>query len=196
MKYYLTLMFCLLVASVFAQTDKDLLLKYAEAISEVQSLYSRFSEEKHLSLLNKPLESEGRLVFDKKAKKLRWQYQKPFEKGFLIEQKDVYQLTNGKKQLVENTIGRMMAAQMLVWLTLDFNSLKDSYQISADKNIITFIPKDTNNKAVKQIMVWLEEKDPRLVTKVKMSEPGGDFIIWKFSDTRLNAPLKEGDFLL
>ncbi len=196
MKYYLMLIFCLFTVSVFAQTDKDLLLKYAEAIEEVQSLYSRFSEEKHLSLLNRPLESEGFIIFDKKTKKLRWQYQKPFEKGFLIEQNDVYQLINGEKQLVKNAVGRMMAVQILMWLTLDFESLKNSYQISADKNIISFIPKDASNKTVKQITVWLEEKDPRLVTKVRMSEPGGDFIIWNFSGTLLNSSIKEMDFLL
>ena len=83
MKYYLSLLLCLLFTLSWAQKADDALQNYAKQISTVQMLQSHFTEEKHLSLLNEPIQSEGTLSFNKNTQQLRWQYQKPFEKTFL-----------------------------------------------------------------------------------------------------------------
>lgn len=188
MKYLLTFLF-IFVFTVFAAAAT--LEDYAAAIAQVRTLTSNFKEEKHLSLLNAPIESEGLLVFDKKAQKLLWQYQKPFENGFLIEKDLIYRLKNGQKQPVQNAVGKIMAAQMLIWLTLDFDSLKQNYDITLNGNAITFVPKKSH-KVIKQITVIPDEVNPQIIRQVKMEEPEGDFILWTFTDTKINpAAAKE-----
>lgn len=194
-KYALSLCFALAAAAVFAQQGADLLARYAARIAEVKTLQSHFTEEKHLALLSEPLKSQGNLVFDKTSRRLRWQYTQPFENGFLITQSGVFRLQDGKKQAVKNALGRVMAAQMLVWLTLDFASLQQDYQITLNGQEITFVPRSQQNKAVQKITVLVDAQNPQLVRQVTMLEPGGDFVVWKFADTRLNEPLPQGALL-
>ena len=189
MKYCIGLLFCLLPFIAFGASQTDTLAHYAAQLSEVKTLTSDFVEEKHLALLTQPIESQGTLAFDKSAQKLRWQYQKPFTNGFIIEGPRVYRLQDGQKKPVQNTMGRIMASQMLVWLTLDFENLQKNYDIALKGQQIIFTPRAQNHQVVKQITVWLDEKNPRLVTQVKMEEPSGDFVLWKFLHTQLNPPL-------
>ncbi len=189
MKYYLSLLLCLAVCFSWAQSKEDALHNYAQKISTVQTLQSNFIEEKHLALLDQPIQSQGTLAFDKKAQKLRWQYQIPFENGFLIEKDRSYRLQAHTKKPIESAMGRMFINEMLVWLTLDFDSLQKNYHITHEGTQITFTPLLKEHKIVKKITVWLDEKDPRIVTQVKMEEPSGDFIVWKFNHTQINPPL-------
>ena len=186
---------CCLVCGVLASALPAPLADYAAKISQVKTLTSNFTEEKHMALLTDPLQSQGIFYFDKQAQQLRWQYQKPFNNGFLMEQNRVYRLQNGKKELIKNAMGRTLAAQMLVWLTLDFEALEKEYTVEVNKNVLTFTPRAQAHKVVKQITVWLDEKNPQLVTQVKMEEPGGDFVLWKFQHTQINPALPEGAFL-
>lgn len=195
MRYGLMVCFCFFVSLVFAQTETNLLAQYAEQINQVKTLQSNFSEEKHLSLLNQPIKSTGQLSFDKNAQKLYWQYLTPFQNGFLIEKEQVYRLQGENKTRIQNTMGRMMMAQMVVWLTLDFGSLQREYEISLNGQKITFIPRNKAHKIVKQITVWLDENNPQIVKQVQMDEPSGDSVLWKFTDVRINIPLDKEDIL-
>ncbi len=182
---------CLVGSMALAQDSEVLLKQYAQKISEVKTLQSDFTEEKHLSLLSTPLQSKGNLSFDKTTQQLRWQYQTPFQKGFFIEKEQVYRLQGNDKTLIQDALGKMMAAQMLVWLTLDFETLQKEYQIALNQEEIIFTPRTKDHKVVKQIAVWLDEKNPQLVKQVKMEEPSGDFVLWKFSNTSVNKPLAQ-----
>ncbi|WP_428075938.1 LolA family protein [Candidatus Avelusimicrobium luingense] len=186
----------LICLSVSAQhVKKPSLQDYAARLKEVKTLTSNFVEEKHLALLSQPMQSTGTLNFDKDAQKLRWQYKTPFENGFLIEKNRISRLKNSQKQPIQNAMGRLMAGQMLQWLTLDFDTLSKTYLITLNGQEIIFTPRDKNNQAVKLITVWLDEKDSRIVHRVKMDNPNGDFVLWRFSDTKLNPQLQDGVFL-
>lgn len=189
MRYGLIACFCFLAFPAFVQAEQDLLAQYAEQINQVKTLQSNFSEEKHLSLLDHPIESTGQLRFDKNAQELYWQYETPFQNGFLIEKEQVYRLQGSNKTPIQNAMGRMMAAQMVVWLTLDFKSLKRDYEISLNGREITFVPRNKAHKVIKQITVWLDEKNPQIVKQVQMEEPSGDYVLWKFTHVRINIPL-------
>jgi len=195
MKYKIVFLLCCLPLFIFGAEPSKELAQYAAQLSEVKTLTSNFLEEKHLALLTQPIQSQGTLAFDKNAQKLRWQYEKPFETGFIIEGPRVYRLQNGQKKSVQNAMGKIMAAQMLVWLTLDFDALQKNYDIVLKEHQIVFTPRAQDHKVVKQITVWLDDKNPRLVTQVRMEEPSGDFVLWKFSQTVLNPPLTKEAFL-
>lgn len=189
MKRGLLIGLVLLACMAFAQTDEERLTQYASQLKKVNTLQSHFTEEKHLSLLNAPLTSTGQLAFDKQAQTLHWYYQTPFQNGFLIEKNQVYRLQGNTKQPVQNAMGRMMAVQLVRWLTLDFEELKKEYEITLNTPQITFVPRNKAHQVVRQITVWLDEQNPQLVHQVRMEQPGGDFIVWKFSNVHINEPL-------
>ena len=54
MRYVLVMLLGMCTSLAFAQAEEDLLLQYAKKISQVKTLQSNFSEEKHLSLLSQP----------------------------------------------------------------------------------------------------------------------------------------------
>ena len=194
MKYYISLLMSLIFAFSWAQPTQERLESYARQLDTVRTLRSHFTEEKHLSLLDAPIQSQGEFSFDKNAQKLRWQYRQPFENGFLIEKERVYRLHEKEKKSVDNARGRMFMAEMLVWLTLDFEAIKKNYSVTLNGSEITFVPLSKEHKIVKKITVYLDPKDVRVVTRVKMEEPGGDFIVWKFSNTQINPTLSDEVF--
>ena len=104
-------------------------------------------------------------------------------------------MQGSSKLPVQNAFGRMMAAQMVVWLTLDFPTLEQQYDITLHGREIIFVPRNKAHKAVKQITVRLDEKNPQIVTQVQLDEPGGDFIRWTFTDTRINPPAPAEELL-
>ena len=194
-KYLVGMMICLWSYVALAQAENLGMQDYAMRFAEVKMLQSDFTEEKHLALLNQPIQSEGNLVFDKQAQQLRWQYQKPFKNGFLMQRNHIYRIQDSRKIPIQNVMGRILADQMLVWLTLDLEALQKEYAISFEKRAIRFTPRAKDHKLIKQITVWLDAQDPRLVTQVKMEEPNGDFVLWKFRHTQLNPTLSDEVFL-
>jgi len=189
MKYYLAFIF-LFVFSCFAYCEGKTLEEYAAEMNTVSTLKSSFKEQKNLSLLSLPIESEGFLIFDKKAQKLLWHYQKPFDNGFLIEKDLIFRIQNGTKQQVQNAVGKIMAAQMLIWLTFDFDSLKQNYNITLTQSGIVFVP-IKSHKVIKQITVVPDQTDPKIIKQVKMEQPGGDFILWTFDNIQINPEVKK-----
>jgi len=195
MRYVFGLLACLIFCAAQAQQpadpQADLLQKYAQQMDSVQTLKSHFTEEKHLSLLSQPLQSVGDFSFDKNARRLRWQYTEPFANGFLIEADKVYRLQQGEKKPVRQALERMFMAEMLAWLTLDFDALQKNYNVTLNGPEITFTPRNAGHKIVREITVWLDEKDTRLVTQVRLMQPSGDFILWKFDRTQINPPCEK-----
>ena len=159
-------------------------------LAQVKTAQSRFTEEKHLSLFTRPLVSEGILIFDKAAQKLRWEYQKPFAKGFIIEGKKIFRVQNGQKLPVKNALGRTAAAQMMVWLTLDIDELVKTYRLTREEDKLVFTPLNPANDVIAHITVWIErsEKIPR-VSAVQITEKNGDFTRFNFTQSVLNGPV-------
>jgi outer membrane lipoprotein-sorting protein len=183
------LLFSLLLGYAWAGYADELSDKLAAQMAMVKTARSHFTEEKHLSLFTEPVVSEGIFIFDKAQQKLRWEYQKPFAKGFVIEGKKVFRVQDGRKTALKSAMGKTAAAQMMVWLTLDIDALSKTYRIAqqADKLIFTPI---TPNEVIDHIAVWVERAEgqnlPR-VSAVKMTEKNGDFTLFNFTQSVLNG---------
>ena len=167
---------------------------WAEQLKAVKTARSHFTEEKHLSLFTAPVVSEGEFVFDRAAQKLRWEYTKPFAKGFIIEGKKVFRMKDGQKTAVKNAMGKTAAAQMLVWLTLDLDELAATYRIAQENNTLIFTPLTPNEVLdFVSVKVDTQEKIPR-VRAVKIAEKNGDYTLLNFTGSVLNGAVADGDF--
>ena len=89
MKFALSLFFSFLCfGPVLAQQPAaDSSVPDKEAVTArfaaVNTIESRFTQQKFMALLEEPVTSEGVFYFEKPSR-IRWQYTKPFQNGFLI----------------------------------------------------------------------------------------------------------------
>ena len=185
---------CLLGISSLVCAD-NVTGELAAQLAVVKTAQSHFTEEKHLALFTAPVVSEGVFKFDKTAQKLRWEYQKPFANGFIVEGKKIFRVRDGKKTPVKNGLARSAAAQMMVWLTLDIDELVKTYRITQAENKLIFTPKNTANDVIDNISVWVERtENPPRVSAVKIAEKNGDYTLFNFTDSVLNSPIPAEDF--
>lgn len=204
MKKTLTVILCLCAAVLWAQEGKQPAAApetdtHAEEIisrfGAVETLQSKFTQEKHLALLAEPVESKGVFSFEKNPARLRWEYTEPFQNGFLMDGGKTYRLEKGVKKTVKGVMSRNVASQMLVWLTFDLKTLSETYDISYFENGVTLTPKNDKNRLLDKITVWFAKDNPQALSEIRMDEPGGDYTLLRFYDTHTNGPLPKDAFL-
>lgn len=197
MKKILTVLFCLASAPLWAQAaqksahEQEIIARFGA----VETLQSNFTQEKHLTLLSEPVASKGKFLFAKKSAQLRWEYTEPFQNGFLMDGGQTYRLEKGIKKTVKGVMARNTAAQMLVWLTFDLKTLGETYDIAYFDGGVTLTPKNDKNRLLDKITVWFSKENPQALSEIRMDEPGGDYTLLKFYNTKVNGPLPKDAFL-
>ena len=161
----------------------------------VETLQSKFTQEKHLTLLAEPVASKGTFAFSKKGARLRWEYTEPFQNGFLMDGDKTYRLEKGVKKAVKGVMSHHVASQMLVWLTFDLKTLAETYDMSFFEGGVTLTPKNNDNRLLDKITVWFAKDNPQALSEIRLDENGGDYTLLKFSDTQINQPLPKDAFL-
>lgn len=197
MKKILTVLFCLASAPLWAQAEQKS-AREQEIIARfgaVETLQSKFTQEKHLTLLSEPVESKGSLMFAKKSAQLRWEYTEPFQNGFLMDNGQTYRLEKGIKKTVKGVMARNTAAQMLVWLTFDLKTLGETYHIAYFDGGVTLTPKNDKNRLLDKITVRFSKENPQALSEIRMDEAGGDYTLLRFYDTQVNGQLPKDAFL-
>ena len=177
-----------------AAQKPDDIAQIAARFSAVQTIHSRFTQEKHMTLLTEPVVSEGVFSFEKSPARIRWEYEKPFKNGFILDGSSAFRLEEGKKTPVKGVMARNIAAQMLVWLSFDLQTLSKTYAITAFEGGVRLKPLSDKNKMLEEISVWFATDNPQALSKIQMTEPGGDYTVLSFMDTQINKSLAEGTF--
>ena len=170
------------------------LAQIAARFDAVKTIYSRFTQEKYMSLLTEPVVSEGVFSFEKSPARIRWEYKKPFKNGFILDGASAFRLEDGKKTPVKGVMARNMAAQMLVWLSFDLPTLSKTYAVTVFDGGVRLTPLSDKNKMLEEISVWFAADNPQALAKIQMTEPGGDYTVLTFTDTQINKPLAEDAF--
>lgn len=152
----------------------------------VNTIQSRFVQEKRLSMLKEPVVSEGFFIFQKPSD-IRWEYEKPFQSGFLISNGKTYRLEDGRKTLQKNPMAAGVAAQLLAWLTFDLHALSKQYAVSFFEGGVTLVP--SGNSPVVKITAWFSAENPQALSRVQMDERGGDQTVLTFLNPLINQPL-------
>ncbi len=192
MKFALGLfLFCFTVTPVFAQQkaagpsvpDKEAV---TARFATVNTIESRFTQQKFMALLEEPVTSEGVFYFEKPSR-IRWQYTKPFQNGFLIADGVTYRLEKDKKEEQKNPLAHNIAAQLLAWLTFDLEALSKQYAVefTADGVVLTPLKKGFINR----IKVTFSAQNPQALSKVEILENGGDKTVLRFTHPKTNHKL-------
>ena len=200
----LVYLFLFLNVSIQSQTkmstSEALTLKsiVKEQALTTKTIFSDFTQYKHLDFLSNDIITKGKLAF-KTPNLVKWEYTEPYKYTVLFKNETLYINDEGKKN--EVNIGSNKLFKQLNSLII--NSIKgdmfddEAFDITyykTDKNsLVHFIPKDKkSSKYIDAFQITFNTKGD--VLEVKMIEPSGDFTKIVFTNKELNKPLADAIF--
>jgi outer membrane lipoprotein-sorting protein len=192
------------VLPVFAQPDGDpalLLEQIARNLSGVQSVFARFVQERHLSLFEEPLRSEGYLCFQKPGR-IRWEITQPYQSILVSDGKGVAQFEQVGDQWKKLELGLADAVQNVVSqigaiMEGRYAARQREYTVSAASTaagpVVTLTPQQPAMRRMMQAIEVHLAPDFR-TRQVVLREVGGDYTEIRFSDQAANPTLPAATF--
>jgi len=187
-----------------AQTNAPVSLEQISgATSRAQTMFMRFVQERHLSLFNEPLRSEGFLCFQKPGR-IRWETTLPYKSILVSDGSGVAQfewtdekwkkLDSGLADALQNVLSQI-AGVMDGHYARDSRTYAATLTNNADELVITLVPQ---NQAMRKMMAAIEvhlAADLKATRSVVLRENGGDYTHIQFSEqfVNLELPLKTFD---
>jgi len=210
MKYLLILYFIAINFSLFSQeNEKFLPVKNIKEVEQklnkhsatLNTIYSDFTQEKHLAYLNDVIISNGKFWF-KKDNLLRWEYTTPYkyiivinDNKFTIKDGDdikEYDINSNKAfKEVNNMIISSVKGDLLKENKFTVTALK-----SSKSYLIKLVPKNEEmSKVLTRIELYFNISDLNIY-KVKMIENEEDYTIILFENKKINEAISKNIFIL
>ncbi len=185
-------------AQRFASTQ-ELVSAVTREAALVHSLSCAVFQEKHLAMLARPVIFTGRMSVQR-PDRLRWAFISPIPSVFIINGSRVIRCTLSSKpvefDLNSSPAMKQAAAQMLAWVSGDFQSLAGMFSMALARNGtgLVLVPGDkTSSAGITKITVMFDPKTLRPVI-VRMDEQGGDWTRIILSDYRIDPVFPKGEF--
>jgi outer membrane lipoprotein carrier protein len=143
--------FCLLalVALSFAQSAQDVALRLENMLRSYRSFQANFEQFYYSATVSTPLHEKGRLYF-RQPNLMKWEYQDPEEKVFLIKDGFFWDYNKEEKQIIKYDLSRGEQNSEVISLLSGQVVLLDNYSVE-------FNPFPTENP--KTIQIKLTPKD-------------------------------------
>ncbi len=169
----------------------------SRAMGKAKTVFTRFVQERHLSLFNEPLRSEGVLCFEKPGR-VRWEITSPYKSILVSDGSGVSQfewMDEKWKKLDAGLASAMQAviAQIAAVMEGRYASESRDYIVSLAANpdgpVITLVPRnETMRKMMQAIEVHLAA-DLKGTRRIVLRETGGDFTDIRFSEQVIGLEL-------
>lgn len=167
----------------------------SRSLKTINSVDARFTQEKHLRILAKPIVSQGRLLFQT-PDKFRWEYIQPFRQVLILRgesgasyrwDNDHFVEEEGLGAEISGRIVRIMAS----WMKGDFSN-STGFRVefkSGDVTYLRLVPEmEPLTSYIKEIRLY-PGIEPGVLERIEWEALEGDITIWRFSDHRLNTPI-------
>ena len=166
--------------------------------AKVKSVSARFSQEKHLQILTKPLVSKGHFYFQA-PDLVRWEYASPIKSVLLMRKGNIKRYTLGSSGIVEDAGGAAGAMQIVLqeivrWSKGQFTG--DEYFSAILKGgkepKIILTPKEKGLSAViSRIVISFAPDRPGVLKSVQIVEDEGNYTLFEFTDVQINVKISE-----
>lgn len=195
-----TLLFTAAYTQCYAAKDYETLLSEIEKnVKDIKTVKSFFSEEKHISMLKKPLISEGFFIFEA-PDRLRWEYTKPYSSGFTLNETsgtlwDSSQNIHKKYTLQSDPLISGIAKQLILWTSFNRKAIESDYHIKLDgSKILELTPiNEATRNIVSKIRLSVSENTDS-VDSVEIYEKNGDYMSIKFYNKEFNISYDKAIF--
>lgn len=172
------------------------------ALSDARTVFSRFVQERHLSLFQEPLRSEGYLCFQRPGR-LRWETTSPYRSILVTDGSGAAQFEWVGDQWKKLDLGLSVAleqvlAQIAGVMEGNYTSDRRGYlatvSVEADGPKVVLVPQnEKTRKMISAIEVYLD-RDLRGTRRVLLRETGGDYTDIRFEDPWINGTFPERTF--
>ncbi|PCH71685.1 MAG: hypothetical protein COC06_00095 [Bacteroidales bacterium] len=183
----------------FVEDVDSVQIEINKVASSIETIKSRFIQEKHLSFMTEAIVSEGLFRF-KKENQLRWEYTQPFKYLILFNGDNIIIKDKNKTNQFDansNAIFKQINDLMLGAIKGDLGKNKDfemSLKESDKQYLLILNPQSEDLKAYVSGVEILFEKTDLAVSSIKMIESTGDFTDIKFENREFNTILDESTF--
>lgn len=201
MKRYILifLMFCS-SAVAFAQTQQEIIEQINKASAQMQTLECDFVQTKHLQILDDKMVAKGRMYYQQ-ADKLRWEYVSPYTYIFILNQNQVLLKNNDRTDVIDvernrifKEIARMMMNSIVGNCLSDEKTFKTQVEVAGNEWVATLVPLKKDMKQMWNKLVLHIQPDMKVVSKVEMHEPSGDYTVIDLKNIRTNSPVNQEVF--
>ena len=201
MKRYILifLMFCCCAVS-FAQTQQEIIEQINKASTQMQTLECDFVQTKYLQILDDKMVAKGRMYYQQ-ADKLRWEYVSPYTYTFILNQNQVLLKNNDRTDVFDvernrifKEIARMMMNSIVGNCLSDEKTFKTQVEVAGNEWVATLVPLKKDMKQMWNKLVLHIQPDMKVVSKVEMHEPSGDYTVIDLKNIRTNSPVNQEVF--
>lgn len=186
MRRYLLLFTLSLVSFIsIAQTPQqsEIIKQINEASAQMHSLECDFVQTKFLNILDDKMVSKGKMYYQQ-ADKLRWEYVSPYAYTFILNENQVLLKNDNRSDIIDvnqnkifKEIARIMMNSIVGNCLSDEKAFKTSVEVAGKDWVATLIPLKRDMKQMWNRLVLHIDSDLKVVYKVEMHEPSGDYTI-------------------
>ncbi len=169
-----------------------------KSAGDVKTVQARFTQEKHLKILAKPLISKGALYFRAPAS-LRWEYESPLRSIMLMHEGRTRRVIEKEGVFHEDAGADLQSMHVVVqeitrWLGGRFDDNPDFAAELAPGPTIVLTPKNDSLAAIIQRIELALSDKPGVIRSVVIHESETSYTRMTFENTELNAPIPLSTF--
>lgn len=201
-RFYILISLILFAYTGYAQTQEqaEIIRQINEASAELISLECDFVQTKYLDILDDKMVSKGKMYYQQ-ADKLRWEYITPYTYTFILNQNQVLLKNDDRTDVIDvnqnrvfKEIARMMMNSIVGNCLTDYKSFRTEIEVIDDEWVATLYPLKKDMKQMWDKLVLHMKPELKVVCRVEMHEPTGDYTIIDLTNIKTNHTLKSDIF--
>ena len=193
-RYLLLLTMSLLPFLSIAQTplQSEMIKQINDASAQMHSLECDFVQTKFLNILDDKMVSKGKMYYQQ-ADKLRWEYITPYTYTFILNDNQVLLKNDNRSDIIDvnqnkifKEIARMMMTSIVGNCLSDEKAFKTTVEVVGNDWVANLIPLKRDMKQMWNSLVLHINPDLKVVYKVEMHEPSGDYTVIDLINIKTN----------
>ena len=191
-KIYLIVILIFTSIISFAQTEEEVMNSIMQTAASMKCMDCRFTQNKTMAMLAEPTVSEGLMSYIS-PDKLRWEYTSPYAFALVVDGQKITKITDGNKEILDAKSGRMY--QGIVNIIMSSATGRNLFDKSTFDIVFTddgnlwkaeMTPKKRDMRRMFAMLTFYFDKKTNVISKVEMTEAGGDMTTIQFYDMKIN----------
>jgi outer membrane lipoprotein carrier protein len=189
------LLICLMVAAMLCLGWADSWESIRQDAGKIRTIRAAFIQEKHLTILNRPLVSKGIFCF-KAPDNLRWEYRSPIESILLMHGGKIRRYIRTDRGIIQDAGARLQAMQLVMreitgWLAGRFTDNPDFEAALIPGPKIVLTPRSPALAGIIQKIELVPAQQPGVIRTVTIYENAHSYTRLTFTDCRLNKKMDD-----
>lgn len=172
--------------------QSEIIKQINEASAQMRSLECDFVQTKFMHILDDKMVSKGKMYYQQ-ADKLRWEYVTPYTYTFILNESQVLLKNDNRSDVIDvnqnkifKEIARLMMNSIVGNCLSDVKTFKTNVEVSGKDWVATLLPQKKDMKQMWNKLILHINPDLKIVYRVEMHEPSGDYTIIDLTNVKTN----------